>query len=152
MKKLAAAVIAVGFVIACHMPSPPPVPDPDAELITRGREIFFSETFEGNGRTCGSCHPAENNFIIDPAFIATLPDSDPLFVAEFNPDLKENFENPRLMREFGLIIENLDGFDDLANKFTLRGVPHTLGLRTSIDSAQGPRTGWSGIFSGLGSV
>jgi mono/diheme cytochrome c family protein len=144
MKKLAAAVIAVGFVIACHMPSPPPVPDPDAELITRGREIFFSETFEGNGRTCGSCHPAENNFIIDPAFIATLPDSDPLFVAEFNPDLKENFENPRLMREFGLIIENLDGFDDLANKFTLRGVPHTLGLRTSIDSAQGPRTGWSG--------
>ncbi len=48
------------------------------------------------------------------------------------------------MREFGLILENLDGFDDLQNKFTLRGVPHTLALRTSIDSAQGPRTGWSG--------
>jgi mono/diheme cytochrome c family protein len=73
-----------------------------------------------------------------------LPDDDPLFVAEFNPDLKENFENPRLMREFGLIVENLDGFDDLANKFTLRGVPHTLGLPNTIDSALGPRTGWSG--------
>jgi mono/diheme cytochrome c family protein len=126
------------------MPSPPPTPDPDAELIEKGRQIFFNETFEGNGRTCGSCHPAENNFAIDPAFIASLPDDDPLFVAEFNPDLKENFENPRLMREFGLIVENLDGFDDLANKFTLRGVPHTLGLPNTIDSALGPRTGWSG--------
>ena len=30
------------------------------------------------------------------------------------------------MREFGLILENLDGFGDLANKFTMRGVPaHT---------------------------
>jgi len=132
------------LIIGCHMPSPPPTPDPDAKLIEKGRQIFFNETFEGNGRTCGSCHPAENNFTIDPAFIASLPDDDPLFVAEFNPDLKDNFENPRLMREFGLIIENLDGFDDLANKFTLRGVPHTLGLRNTIDSAQGPRTGWSG--------
>ena len=144
MKKLITAGIVFVFVIACHMPSPPPSPDPDAELISRGRDIFFNETFEGNGRTCGTCHPAENNLVIDPVFIATLPDDDPLFVAEFIPALRENFENPRLMREFGLIIENLDGFDDLANKFTLRGVPHTLGLRTSIDSAQGPRTGWSG--------
>jgi hypothetical protein len=113
-------------------------------LIEKGRQIFFNETFEGNGRTCGSCHPAENNFAIDPTFIASLPDDDPLFVAEFNPALKQNFENPRLMRAFGLIIENLDGFDDLANKFTLRGVPHTLGLPNTIDSPQGPRTGWSG--------
>lgn len=129
------------LIVGC---SPPPTPDPEAELIEKGRQIFFNETFEGNGRTCGSCHPAENNFSIDPTFITSLPDDDPLFVAEFNPALKENFENPRLMREFGLIIENLDGFDDLANKFTLRGVPHTLGLRTTIDSAEGPRTGWSG--------
>jgi mono/diheme cytochrome c family protein len=139
-------VIFWGLILlsACHLPSPPEPPDPDAELIAKGREIFFNETFNGNGRTCGSCHPAENNLAIDPAFIATLPDDDPLFVAEFNPDLKENFENTRLIREFGLITENLDGFDDLANKFTLRGVPHTLGLRTTIDSSLGPRTGWSG--------
>jgi mono/diheme cytochrome c family protein len=144
MKLKLALICSLMLMVGCHMPSPPPTPDPDAELIEKGRQIFFNETFEGNGRTCGSCHPAENNFAIDPAFIASLPDDDPLFVAEFNPDLKENFENPRLMREFGLILENLDGFDDLANKFTLRGVPHTLGLPNTIDSAQGPRTGWSG--------
>jgi hypothetical protein len=122
----------------------PPAPDPQAQLIEKGKRIFFNETFNGNGRTCGTCHPAENNVTIDPAFIATLPPNNPLFVAEFNPDLRRNFENPRLMREFGLILENLDGFDDLENKFVMRGVPHVLGLRTSVASPQGPRTGWSG--------
>jgi hypothetical protein len=115
-----------------------------AKLIAKGKKIFFNETFNGNGRTCGTCHPAENNFTLDPAFIATLPPDNPLFVAEFNPDLKKNFENPRLMRQFGLILENLDGFDDLENKFVMRGIPHVLGLRTSVNSPQGPRTGWSG--------
>ena len=42
----------------------------------------MKETFDGNGRTCGTCHPATNNFTLDPAFIAKLPKSDPLFVAE----------------------------------------------------------------------
>ncbi|MGH7599766.1 MAG: hypothetical protein ACREOI_25715, partial [bacterium] len=124
----------------CQSPAPPPT---DA-LVARGKNIFFNETFDGNGRTCGTCHPAENNFTLDPAFIATLQNDNPLFVAEFNPALKENFENPRLMREFGLIQENLDGFDDLENRFVMRGIPHTLGLRTSIASPEGPRTGWSG--------
>ena len=32
-------------------------------------------------------------------------DDDPLFVAELNPELKENFEKPKLMRQFGLILE-----------------------------------------------
>ncbi|HYS43264.1 MAG TPA: hypothetical protein VEM32_04715, partial [Geobacteraceae bacterium] len=41
-------------------------------------------------------------------------------------------------------LENLDGFDDLENKFVMRGVPHVLALRTSVNSNQGPRTGWSG--------
>ena len=118
--------------------------NPRDKLIAKGKTIFFNETFNGNGRTCGTCHPAENNFTLDPAFIATLRPNNPLFVAEFNPDLKKNFENPRLMREFALILENLDGFDDLDNKFTMRGIPHLLGLRTSVNSPQGPRTGWSG--------
>lgn len=135
-----ALLAAVSSLAACN--SNPP--DPQAALIAKGREIFFNETFNGNGRTCGTCHREERNFTIDAAFIATLPKTDALFVAEFNPDLKQNFENPRLMREFGLILENLDGFDDLANKFTMRGVPHVLALRSSIASPQGPRTGWSG--------
>lgn len=129
------------LLVACVTTSLPPIEDP---LVTRGREIFFNETFNGNGRTCGTCHRAENNFTIDPDFIATLPADDPLFVAETNPDLRENFENPFLMRQVGLILENLDGFDDLAGRFVMRAVPHTLALRNSVDSPDGPRTGWSG--------
>ena len=81
-------------------------------------------------------HRENRNLTIDPDFIATLPPNDPLFVAEFVPALMCNnpagntgcrFKNPVLMRQFGLILENQDGFDDLANKFNIRGVPHTLG-------------------------
>src|SRR5262245_45841805 len=103
---MAGSLVVLG---ACRREAPP---DAQQALIAKGERIFFEETFEGNGRTCGTCHPAENNFTIDPAFIATLPPDDPLFVAEFDPNLANNFENPRLMREFGLILENLDGFDD----------------------------------------
>jgi len=129
---------------------------PNADLINDGRRIFFNETFEGNGRTCGTCHRATNNFTIDPRFIASLPDSDPLFVAERpapNP-LAVNFEDPRLMREVGLIKVNSNGFDDLENNFTMRSVPHLNALRTSLlaptngnDGTTLPpdqRTGWSG--------
>ncbi len=132
------------FLCSCQSPPEPPPLDPRQLLIEEGRQIFFKETFGGNGRTCGTCHPAENNFTIDPDFIATLPPTDPLFVAEFMPALKENFENPRLMREFGLILENLDGFDNLDSSFVMRGVPHVLGLQSTIASPQGPRLGWSG--------
>ena len=136
-----------------------------ATLIIEGEDLFFNETFAGNGRTCGTCHPKNNNFTIDPAFIAKLPGSDPLFVAEFNSDLACNdgnppssqdsegcpFENPKLMRQFGLILENVDGIDDspdLENKFVMRGVPHTLALPTSLtpqsDFSKRENTGWSG--------
>jgi mono/diheme cytochrome c family protein len=81
-----------------------------AKLIAQGRQLFLKETFAGNGRTCGTCHVESNNFTIDPEFIATLPGSDPLFVAETNPGLAQ-LENPDLMRRFGLIGVNADGFD-----------------------------------------
>ena len=105
-------------------------------LINQGRTLFFSEQFNGNGRTCGTCHREDENLALTPEFIATLPPSDPLFVAEFNPNLSASacpggtpcFENPVLMRRFGLILENLDGFSDLQNRFVMRGVPHTLAL------------------------
>ena len=137
----AAPLLGVAIGITSCQPTPPPTP-PDP--ISRGRDLFFNETFEGNGRTCGSCHRAEENFTLTAEFIAKLPADDPLFVAETNPALGQNFENPVLMRAFGLILENQDGFGDLANNFNQRGIPHTLGLRTSIASAAGPRTGWSG--------
>jgi cytochrome c peroxidase len=127
------------------------------QLISRGAQLFFQETFSGNGRTCGTCHPARHNFTIDADFIATLPNNDPLFVAEFNPALAQ-LERPQLMRSFGLILENLDGFTP-ASKFVMRGVPHTLGLGVSLtpDTTQVPTpaemTGWSGDGSpGTGSL
>ncbi|RKZ64062.1 MAG: hypothetical protein DRQ44_09540 [Gammaproteobacteria bacterium] len=134
-----------------------PADYPDAQLINDGRDIFFNETFDGNGRTCGTCHPEDNNFTIDVKFIASLPDDDPLFIAERpqpNP-LAENFEKPEMMRKLGLILENTNGFDDLENNFTLRSVPHILAMRTSLtppsnlanDGTSNPpdeRTGWSG--------
>jgi cytochrome c peroxidase len=127
---------------ACQLPEPAPAPG--TEEIVRGRRLFFAETFAGNGRTCGTCHPANNNFTLDPAFIARLPGDDPLFVAGTSAGLGRRFENDVLMRGVGLILENLDGFDDLDERFNMRGIPHTLGLRLSTDSRAGPRLGWSG--------
>ena len=129
--------------------SPPPAthherPGRGDELVSRGEDIFFNETFAGNGRTCSTCHRAERNFTIDAVFAATLPPDDPLFIAERRPSLRKNFEQPAFMRGLGLILENQDGFEDLENNFNLRGVPHTLALRTSVDSPAGPRTGWAG--------
>ncbi|WAR45247.1 hypothetical protein [Methylomonas rapida] len=121
-------------------------------LVAKGRQIFHNETFGGNGRTCGTCHRADNNFTLDPNYIMTLPQSDPLFVAENNPELAE-LENPVLMRKHGLILTNIDGPDvDI-----FRSVPHTLSMATTIksetlagggefeaDEAFANATGWSG--------
>ncbi|HEX8112939.1 MAG TPA: hypothetical protein VF516_34645, partial [Kofleriaceae bacterium] len=115
-----------------------------------GANLFFRGTFGGNGRTCATCHRVDNNLTIDPKFIATLPATDPLFVAEFNSDLKD-LEKPPQMHTFSLILENVDGFDpDPRTHFVLRSVPHTLSLSTSVTLPPGgvnppaDRTGWSG--------
>ncbi len=119
--------------------------------ICAGADIFFRAKFDGNGRQCGTCHRAEDNFTISPAFIASLPQDDPLFVAENNPNLA-TLEHPVFLRSDALIVENVDGADDLEHKFTLRSIPHTLSMATSIapdftDGSTIPpleRTGWSG--------
>ncbi|HEX8107003.1 MAG TPA: hypothetical protein VF516_04705 [Kofleriaceae bacterium] len=115
-----------------------------------GADLFLRETFNGNGRSCATCHPVAHNFVIDPTFISKLPSTDPLFVAETNTALA-HLEIPAVMRQFGLILENVDGFaPDPTTHFVLRSVPHTLSLATSItnppNSANPPanRTGWSG--------
>lgn len=135
------SLLAIALPFAACTPPAPPVPE---TLIDKGERIFLTETFGGNGRTCGTCHRPEDNFGLSPAFIVRLPADDALFVAERNVDLARNFENPRLMRSFALILENQDGFDDLDNNFNMRGIPHTLAMRTSVASAVGPRTGWGG--------
>lgn len=125
-------------------------------LVRRGAHLFFNETFAGNGRTCGTCHRLDDNLQLSPAFVATLPPDDPLFV------FPEGLED-RALLPHALIRENLDGFDDLGRKFVQRSIPHTLALSTSIGqvitqqrgfndapvgaAADGPppdqRTGWS---------
>jgi len=142
-----------------------PIPNPTTpaeQLITEGRNSFFNETFQGNGRTCGTCHREEENFTISPRFIATLPIQDPLFVAETQPALSRNFENPYLMRRFALILENVDGFDDLEHKFVFRSTQHTLAmLQSTLTAFPGEfctgrpgvateRTGWSGDGAPVG--
>jgi cytochrome c peroxidase len=130
--------------------------NPDDALqaqIAQGRALFLNETFGGNGRTCATCHRQENNFTINPKFIATLPPSDPLFIAETNPNLAD-LDNPTLLRQLGLIKANVDGFDKPG---VFRAVPHTLALNTSIttelmtmggdfpqDGAFANALGWSG--------
>jgi hypothetical protein len=121
--------------------------------ICAGAGIFFKETFNGNGRTCGSCHPAQNNFTIDSRFIATLPPTDPLFVFEQDPTNLGGLETDSL-RAAGGVLENVDGFEDPTHKFVIRGVPHTLALATSITADPADpntmtplveqRTGWGG--------
>lgn len=117
------AAVAVGALliwgrVATAQVVPPPL---DPALVEEGRRIFNEETFDGNGRTCASCHPAQNNFTLSPAFVASLPADDPLFVAEFDPALAQ-LENPALMRgPQVLILENIDGFDKPP---MFRGTPH----------------------------
>lgn len=55
-------------------------------LVEEGRRLFFEETFGGNGRTCGSCHPSPT-LVLTPADIAVLPPDDPFFagVMDFDP-------------------------------------------------------------------
>jgi hypothetical protein len=116
-----------------------------------GADLFFRETFGGNGRSCGTCHRADHNLVMDPAFMTKLGSNDPLFVAEFNPNLIQ-LEVPDMMRRFGLILENVDGFaPDPRIRFVLRSIPHTLSMGTSVTKAPDDpfatpveRTGWSG--------
>jgi cytochrome c peroxidase len=108
----------------------PPAPETTKlrALIAEGERLFFEEKFDGNGRTCGTCHPRANNLTIDPVFIADLPDSDPLFVSETVPELV-GLDDPRLLRTRGLIGLKLDG---LENPVVFHGVLHLFGLSQTI--------------------
>jgi hypothetical protein len=128
-------------------------------LVDHGEKLFFLGTFSGNGRTCGTCHPAENSFTLDPPFIAQMFANnpfDPLFLAEFDPNLDSTqngglmFEQPILMHAFAVILENLDGFQNLQTEFVMRAVSHTFAQdmqRLKPVVGQSPpkeRTGWGG--------
>jgi hypothetical protein len=129
--------------------------------VCAGADIFFNETFDGNGRTCGSCHPANNNTTLDVPFVQELhainPD-DPLFINENDPNLAQ-LETMDLVLE-AAILENVDEFSDPTRRFVSRGVNHVLSLRTSISADTGDgttnppveRAGWGGDGSDDGSL
>ena len=149
-------ILAVVVLFMCLYSLFPGLPaDTGEDLVAKGEDIFFNETFGGNGRTCVTCHRPEDNWRITPAFIATLPDDDPLFAHEFMPELGENFEKAELMREWGLVLMNPDGFGDLENDFVMRTVNSLRSVRTSIEGMphagmenqldfMEPLTGWAG--------
>src|SRR6478736_3386459 len=121
--------------------------------ICAGGDIFLRETFAGNGRTCGSCHPIANNTTVDVPFLTALHASNPndqLFVFERDPNLAQ-LETRDLLNA-AAVLENVDGFQDPTHKFVSRSVNHMLSLRTSTlrDSGDGTgsppieRTGWGG--------
>ena len=129
--------------------------------VCAGARVFFDETFAGNGRTCGTCHPAQNNFTLDKPFIDTLPATDPLFVAETQAANLAALETTALRMVDALIKENVDGFDNTnPGKFVSRAVSHTLSLATSITrdpadltTATLPqRVGWGGDGSPDGTL
>ena len=109
-------------------------------LVELGRQIFDTETFNGNGRTCKSCHDADQGFSITPAGIATLYANDPLaplFIAENDPALA-TLENSCLMRggDFrALLLQNVDGYGAPP---VFRNAPHLLNVGLT------PPYGWSG--------
>src|SRR6476646_4749106 len=63
---------------------------PVATQVAQGGNLFNGETFQGNGRTCATCHIASLNFALPPSNIqsrfSTLSAMfDPLFIGETKP-------------------------------------------------------------------
>lgn len=139
-----ASIAAVALALPLVAAAPRPLAAADEALVERGRYLFTSETFGGNGRTCSTCHRPDNNYTIDPAYVAKLPAGDPLFLAETDPSLA-GLDRPKLLRRLALVTVHVDGFDKPG---VPRAVPHLLGLRNSMKPRPGGNhaaaLGWSG--------
>ncbi|MBZ5508483.1 MAG: hypothetical protein LAO78_23745 [Acidobacteriia bacterium] len=63
---------------------------PVATQVAQGDNLFNGETFQGNGRSCATCHIASLNFALPPSNIQSRFNTvsatfDPLFLGETNP-------------------------------------------------------------------
>ena len=63
---------------------------PSATQVAQGGNLFNGETFQGNGRTCATCHIASLNFALPPSniqsrFRTVSTTFDPLFIGETKP-------------------------------------------------------------------
>lgn len=52
----------------------------------QGRNLFFKETFSGNGRTCATCH-VPPTFGMSPTDVSAKATDDPLFIADAEQDI-----------------------------------------------------------------
>lgn len=91
---------------------------PSSGLVEEGRRLFFEETFGGNGRTCGTCHPAPD-LTLSPEDIAALPPDDPVFVGAL--DVDESVSN-------GLFVYPLGGTLLEPDLRVRRGVPSVVNV------------------------
>ena len=90
-------------------------------LVERGRRLFFEETFGGNGRTCGTCHPTPT-LVLTPADIAELPPDDPFFAGTMDFDAE--------MARKGMIRYPLGGASLFEPEVTVfRAIPTVRNLR-----------------------
>lgn len=80
------------------------VTEDQVHLIDEGRRVFMEETFDGNGRSCGSCHIPTEAYSIFPSSIARLSkkERDIVFAASV-----PGFENIDLIEERALF--NISG-------------------------------------------
>ncbi len=123
-----AVVMAAVCSFACDGPAPTDVSaatfsaaSGHTALVERGRQLFFNETFGGNGRTCGTCHPAPT-LVLTPADIARLSPDDPFFAGAMDVDPQ--------MAARGMIRYPLGGASLFSPQMTVfRGIPTIRNVR-----------------------
>ena len=102
----------------------------------------MAETSSSAGRSAATAEPAApatRSRTTRPSARTSSPPcrrDDPLFVAENDPALAQ-LEVPKLLREYGLILENVDGSEDPTHKFVLRATSASLSLATTITHPAG---------------
>ncbi len=80
-----------------------------ASLVNQGFSVFTKTTFNGNGRTCSTCHLPQSDFTISPADIPTLSAHQQALL--FGKNIKGGLENPTLVQKLAVFNIN-DGFGD----------------------------------------
>jgi cytochrome c peroxidase len=100
------AIIGIGaaaltVICVAFLPGTARAIDPDlANLVNLGFSIFNTETFNGNGRTCSTCHLPQSDFTISPADIPTLSAHQQALV--FGNNIGGGLENPTLVQKLSL--------------------------------------------------
>lgn len=91
--------ISTADALDCKAVNLPPTTKNDFKCIDKGFKVFTEETFNGNGRTCATCHIPSESYNIFPATIKKLSKKEKDLVFATNvPGL----ENKQLVKKFGL--------------------------------------------------